>query len=62
MNGRDTHGSFISHEYQKFSNVRSASTDGLLLIPLLSHLEKLEELGTPQDPWNAAAQDVQRYF
>ena len=52
----------ISHGYQKFYYVRSASAGGLLLIPLLSHLEKLEEFGTPQDPWTAAAQDVQRYF
>ena len=50
MNGRDFHGSFISHGYQNFSYVRSASTSGRLLIRLLSHLEKLEELGTPQEP------------
>ena len=36
-------------EYQKFSYVRSASAGGLLLMPLLSDLEKLEELGTPQN-------------
>lgn len=50
----------VSHGYQKISYVRSASIGRLLWIPLFSHLDKLVEVGTPQDPWTAAAQDVWR--